>query len=429
MYASGAVTLAEGGLRIPAGEALMSLRTGIFLLALAVVGYPGPARAQGTVDDPPGAAQVPDITVSVLFGAHLRTDYSGFSGPGATLPGSPSTLWAFDLNVPVMGVSVQVPLARSIRFETDFMAARTGSQSRFRTPIDREFGTRGGCLIPCEAFVEQQLRESRFMLGAGGNLLVRVGPPKVAILLGAGLGVQRTTGRLDTVRTCEAAVPRGCEDYPDISSSQRSSEVTLRPRVLYGVEAVVAPRLAAFTTLRWGGLGAAATYDDSDFPGMSLLGGMRLALRTRQAADGLPEVTVTQLDGVKHRGQLLSLTRDAVVLRDDDRELRLSTADVRTIDKVGRHAFVGALVGSAYAISGWLVIAATRDSCADCEDGPQAATIMTPVSIGAGAGIGALVQRLTRNRRRLYPATPGASLRVSPLVAKNRAGASVGVVW
>jgi hypothetical protein len=407
----------------------MSRRTGPFVLVLAVVGYPGPAWAQATVNEPPDAVQVPDITVSVSFGAHLRTDYSGFSGPGAILPGSSSTLWAFDLNVPVMGVSVQVPLTSSIRFETDFLAARTGSQSRSRTPIDREFGTRGGCLIPCEAFVDQHLRESRSMLGAGGNLLVRVGPPKVAILLGAGLGVQRTTGRLETVRTCEAAVARGCEDYPDISSSQSSSQVTLRPRLLYGVEAVVAPRQVVFTTLRWGGLGAAAAYDDSDFPGMTLFGGVRVALRTRQTAAGLPEVTVTQSDGVKRRGRLVSLTRDAVVLRDDGDELRLSTVDVRTIDRVGRHMFIGTLVGSAYAISGWIVIAATRDSCADCEDGPWAAAIMTPVSIGAGAGIGALVQHLTRDRRRLYPARLGTSLRVSPLVSKSRVGARVGVVW
>ena len=407
----------------------MPPRTGTFLLVLAVVGCSGPARAQSPADEPPGATQLPDITVSVSFGSHLRTDYSGFSGPGAMLPGYPSTSWALDLGVPVTGVSVQVPLSRSVLFETDFLAARTGSQSRSRTAIDRELGTRGACVIPCEAFLEQHLRESRLMLGAGGNVLVRVGPPRVAILLGAGLGVQRTTGRLDTVRTCEAVVARGCVDHPDVSGSQRSSQVTLRPRVLYGVEAVVAPRVAAFTTLRWGGLGAAATYDDSDFPGMSLMGGVRVALRTRPAAGGLTEVTVTQSDGVKHRGRLVSLTRDDVVLHDDGRELRLSTADVRTIDKVGRHAFVGALVGTAYAMSGWLVVAATRDSCADCEDGPWAAAIMTPVSIGAGAGIGALIQQLTRDRRRLYPARSGASLRLAPVIEKSRTGASIGVVW
>jgi hypothetical protein len=407
----------------------MSPRTGTFLLVLAVVGCSGPALAQSPSDEPPGANQLHDITVSVSFGSHLRTDYSGFSGPGAMLPGYPSTRWALDLNVPVTAVSVQVPLTRSLLFETDFLAARTGSQNRSRTAVDRELGTRGACVIPCEAFAEQHLRESRLMLGAGGNVLVRVGPPRVAILLGAGLGVQRTTGRLDTVLKCEAVVAGGCADHPDVSGSQRSSQVTLRPRVLYGVEAVVAPRLAAFTTLRWGGLGAAATYDDSDFPGMSLMGGVRVALRTRPAAGGLTEVTVTQSDGVKRRGRLVSLTRDGVVLREDGRELRLSTADVSTIDKVGRHAFVGALVGTAYAISGWLVIAATRDSCADCEDGPWAATIMTPVSIGAGAGIGALVQQLTRDRRRLYPARSGASLRFAPVVAKSRAGATIGVVW
>jgi hypothetical protein len=155
------------------------------------------------------------------------------------------------------------------------------------------------------------------MLSGGGNLLLRFGPPRVAILLGAGLGVQRTTGRLDTTRTCEVVVAGGCADYPDVSASQRSTKVTLSPRVLSGVEAVIEPRLAAFTTLRWGGLGAAATCDDSDFPGMSLMGGVRVAL----------------------------------------------------------------------------------------------------------------VRHLTRDRRRLHPATSGASLQLTPVIARSQTGASIGVVW
>jgi hypothetical protein len=58
-------------------------RTGLFLLALAVAGCPGLAAAQSPADE---QIQLPDITVSVSFGSHFRTDYSGFSGPGATLP-------------------------------------------------------------------------------------------------------------------------------------------------------------------------------------------------------------------------------------------------------------------------------------------------------------------------------------------------------
>jgi hypothetical protein len=373
--------------------------------------------------------QLPDITVSVSYGSHFRTDDSGFLGPGAALAGTPMTHWALDLTVPVTVASIQLPLTRSLLFESDVLVARTDGRNSGRRVVDKEFGTRGSCRIPCEAFLDHELRESRRTLGVGGNLLFRVGPPRLAIVLGAGLGIQRTTGRLDTSRTCEEGVPGGCVDHPDASSSQQSSRVTLRPRVLYGVEAVIDPRVTAFTTLRFGGLGAAATYDDSDFPGTALLGGARVALRTRPVAAGLPDVTVTETDGVKHRGRLVSLTSDAVVLRDGSRDLRLSLAGVRTIDKAGRGKFIGALVGTAFATAGWLAIATTRDSCADCEDGPLAATLMTPVSIGAGAGIGALVEQLTRGRRRLYPAPPGRSLRIAPVVANDLAGARIGLVW
>ena len=407
-------------------EVLVLRRIGRFVVALAVAGCPGLAAAQSPADE---QMQLPDITVSVSFGSHFRTDYSGFSGPATMLPGSPGARWALDLGLPVTVASFQLPLTRSILFESDFLTARTDGQGTAQTAVDKEFGTRGACVIPCEAFVQQQLRESRSVFGAGANLLVRVGPPRLAILFGAGLGVQRTSGRLDTTRTCEVVVAGGCVDYPDESGSQQSSSVTLRPRVLYGVEAVVAPRLVAFSTMRWGGLGAAATYDDSDFPGTALVGGVRVALRTRPGASQLVEVTLTQADGVKHRGRLVSLTSDAVVLREDGRDRRLSLADVRTIDKVGRHTFVGALIGTAYATAGWLAVGMTRDSCADCEDGPLAASIMTPVAIGAGAGIGALVEQLTRGRRRLYPSPPGTALRLAPVVAKGLTGARIGLVW
>ena len=413
----------------------MPPRLGLVLLALAVIGRPALSGAQTPSDDRAGSTQLPDITVSFAFGSHLRTDYSGFSGHVVTLGGAPAnTRWALDLVVPVVVASVQVPLTRSVLFEGDFLAARTdGRHTSLRRVVDgTEYGSLrpGDCPPPhCTALIEQELRESRSTRGAGANLLVRVGTPRLGMFLGGGVGLHHTSGRLDTARVCQAMAAGGCLTYPDAFSFQQSSRVTLAPRLVYGVEAVVAPRLAAFTTLRWGSLGAAATYDDSDFPGTSVMGGMRAALRTRPAATGLPDVTVTRTNGVKHRGRLVALTSDAVLLHDDGRDLRLPIADVRTIDKVGHHVLVGSLVGTAFASAMWISVAMTRDTCADCEDGPAAATLLTPVAIGGGAGIGALIKLATRDGRRLYPVPARTSLRFAPILGRGLAGASMGVVW
>lgn len=411
------------------------LRLSPFLLALAVIGHPSVSAAQTPSDGRAASTQLPEITVSISFGSHLRTDYSGFSGDVITLVGAPANArWAFDLVVPVAVASVQVPLTKSVRFEGDFLTARTdGRNTMLSRVVDgREYGSArsSDCHPPgCTALVEQDLHESRSTLGAGGNLLWRFGPPRLGIFLGGGVGVQRTTGQLETARVCQAMVAGGCSAHPDVSGSQQSNRVTLTPRLLYGVEAVVAPRLAAFTTFRWGSLGAAATYDDSDFPGMSVMGGMRVALRTRPVETGSPEVTVTQTNGVKHRGRLVALTPDAVLLRDDGRDLRLPIADVRTVDKVGHHLLIGSLVGTALASAMWINVAMTRDTCGDCEDGPAAAALLTPVAIGGGAGIGALVKLATRDSRRLYPVPARTSLRIAPIMGRGLAGASMGVVW
>ena len=350
-----------------------------FALALAVAASPATSEAQ---------------SVGVAVGSHFRTDYSSFSGVETTLTGQPAaTLWAFDLSVPLAVASVDVPLTKSVRFQADVVTARTnGSHTSLRRIIDgRGFGTLSAsdCIPPrCTGVLEERLQESRTTVGAGGNLLVRAGTPRVGVFVGAGLGLHRTTGRLAATRICQPFVVAGCIAHPDASSAVESSRVSLAPRVLYGAEAEVAPRLGAFVTFRWGSLGGAATYDRSQYRGTSFTGGMKVALR--------PEA----------RG----LTNSRV-------------------DRAERFMLVGALIGTGVASALWLDIAATRDSCADCEDGPGAASIMGPVAIGAGAGIGALVERMTRSPRRFFPTRTGASVRIAPVIKRDVAGARLRLAW
>jgi hypothetical protein len=304
-----------------------------------------------------------------------------------------STLWAFDLTVPLAVASVDVPLTKFTRFQADVVAARTdGRHTSLMRIIDgRTLGTLSAsdCTPPhCTGVLEERLEESRTTVGAGGNLLVRAGTRRVGVLFGAGLGLQRTTGRLAATRICQPFVVAGCFAHPDSSSAVESTRVSLAPRVLYGAEAEVAPRLDAFVTFRWGGLGSAATYDRSQFQGTSFTGGMKVALRPE--AHGL--------------------------------------ANSR-IDRADRFALVGALIGTGLASAMWLDIAATRDSCADCEDGPGAASIMGPVAIGAGAGIGALVERMTRGPRRLTPGRTAASVRIAPVIKHDVTGMRLRLAW
>jgi hypothetical protein len=337
-------------------EVLMPSGIRWFALALAVVASAATSAAQ---------------SVGVAVGSHFRTDYSSFSGVETTLTGQPATtLWAFDLIVPLAVVSVDVPFTKWARFQGDVLTARTNitHTSLMRIIDGRTFGTRwaGDCIPPsCTGVLEERLQESRTTVGAGGNLVVRAGTPRVGIFAGAGVGVHRTTGRLAAIRICQPFAVAGCIAHPGASSTVESSGVSLAPRVLYGAEVEVAPRLDAFVTFRWASLGGAATYDRSQFRGTSFTGGMKVAFR--------PEA------------------------------LRSPSLPV---GRAERFALVGALIGTGVASAMWLDIAATRDSCADCEDGPSAASIMGPVAIGAGAGIGALVERMTRTPNRLAPTRP-----------------------
>jgi hypothetical protein len=208
-------------------------------------------------------------------------------------------------------------------------------------------------------------------------------------------------------------------------------------QAIYGVDVDVAPRTSAYFALRWRTLGS-VSYDASDLSGVGLTGGVRVALRTRpepsralspQSSVG-KRVRVTKVGDGQLTGDLMSLTASEVVVRRNNRVESIPLNEVRKVEKVSHHERLGALIGSAFAGLMWIDIARTRDTCADCEDGPLAAAMMTPVAIGAGAGIGAIVNAATRNRHLLY-AAPGASsaVRVAPIVSPHGAGVGITAQW
>jgi len=54
---------------------------------------------------------------------------------------------------------------------------------------------------------------------------------------------------------------------------------------------------------------------------------------------------------------------------------------------------------------------------------------MGPVAIGAGVGIGALVERMTRSPNRLTPTRTGTSVLVAPMIKRDVTGARMALAW
>jgi hypothetical protein len=174
--------------------------------------------------------------------------------------------------------------------------------------------------------------------------------------------------------------------------------------------------------------------------GGDAIGGVRVALCTRviPSATVRPlaptsegkEVRLTGMDGVKRTGKLVSLSSSAVVIRAKGQDVSIPLNEVHKVEKVAHHDRIGAAIGAAWAAIGWMAIAATRDTCGDCEDGPNAMMLLTPIYVGAGAGIGAMINAATRGRHLLYlaPESSG-SVSVAPIVGPKRAGVGVAMRW
>ena len=200
---------------------------------------------------------------------------------------------------------------------------------------------------------------------------------------------------------------------------------------LGGVDVPVGARLTAFVQL---------TAGTAPREGIRGFAGARLALR-QLSVRGLAEVRrgtnpvgeevrVTTRDRRRRTGRLVGLSDSEVVFQQNGRAVSIPLGEVLTVETISHHERVGSLIGGGCAIAMWLTVAATRDSCADCEDGLQGAALMTPVAIGIGAGTGAIVNAATAPRHLLYRAPQaGAAVRLVPSLTPHRAALAIAARW
>lgn len=163
---------------------------------------------------------------------------------------------------------------------------------------------------------------------------------------------------------------------------------------------------------------------------------------TRLAMPGT--VIVVDDSGVETKGRLLRVKPDELTMTVDGKEKTFAPSHVAAVFKPGdslkNGMVIGFLVfGAMGAVSG-AVVACDDDywgsnptNLTPCTGSEIAglATFVGMVSGAYGIGIGALVDKLTPGRRRLYerPRAASSSMGVTPLLSPSRAGLSMRVSW
>jgi hypothetical protein len=138
------------------------------------------------------------------------------------------------------------------------------------------------------------------------------------------------------------------------------------------------------------------------------------------------KVLVRDFSGNQTRGRISVVSPSLLRLVVDGTPREFSPADVLEIrqrrgDSLGNGAIIGLIAGAAFGSVGALIICAEEADCA----GAATAAVLAYGAIGAGMGVG--VDALIRRERTIYraPARPAASIRISPIVTKNRQGIAV----
>lgn len=132
--------------------------------------------------------------------------------------------------------------------------------------------------------------------------------------------------------------------------------------------------------------------------------------------DGLPTVFLTDLQGAEHRGQLIRVAPDEVVLLGAKGERTFRRSEITLIEKRGDSLKNGALIGASVGALGGLFAAGFsdcpmgRESCGGARVGFFTLSLATYIAIGVG------IDALIKGRTVLYRAygRPTLALAVQP---------------
>lgn len=139
------------------------------------------------------------------------------------------------------------------------------------------------------------------------------------------------------------------------------------------------------------------------------------------------KVRVRDVSGNQAQGRIGVVSQSSLRLIVDGAETReFSPADVLEIrqrrgDSLGNGAIIGLIAGAAFGSVGALIVCAEEANCAAEATG----IVLAYGALGAGVGVG--VDALIRREQTIYraPARPAASIRISPIVTKDRKGIAV----
>jgi len=226
--------------------------------------------------------RVPAATVSFGIGLFLPWDTLTLVPRSAT-SADPLTMTLVPLytEMPRGVVSVQLPIGPSALIDSEISWQQAAGEEQF-SRVEGDFIRHNGLFVQ-PSISHYAVAESRQILTAGASLVVRDAGDVLSPFFGVGLGVERTSGTIDVRTSCTLRVPGGCDGQLDTMIQERDVNVAPQLRLSVGLDARVSSRFVAFVETRWmttHGLTSSNSYGDAAY---SMIGGTRVALRTRRA--------------------------------------------------------------------------------------------------------------------------------------------------
>jgi len=353
--------------------------------------------------------------------------------PGITFSGSVGAATAapsgFGINSgersPYVSASVDVALNR-------FLLA----QGELVTWTQKSSGTIPGRVIngfPIVGYTgDSNFSNQRREIAVMGNFLGRVGASRYFGTLGMGFGISRAWHN-DTTDIV-GCVPQSKIDCTQTHYTRRGSSQTFAAQFLAGLDVVLTPKLTAFMSLR------SLTSKDTQAIATA---GLRWTAMRPPVSPGWPSapnpsaaasaigkgVHVEAYDHSRRNGTLVSLTGTHVTIRRRTGDATIPLSEVRGIRRQTHAILKGSLAGFGGGfVTGLLLCAAN-----DC-DGDDATTLGVSMMFGGlglagGAAIGAIYNLQTADSRVVYVGKPGATVALTPIVAKGCLGAGGRITW